>query len=77
MAEYKSDKKVYRLADLKNHTTVKSCWLAIHNDVYDVTKFLEEHPGGEEVLLEQSGGDFYGHFKAALPFQLFTSSCFL
>ncbi|KAL4692150.1 hypothetical protein H8959_015960, partial [Pygathrix nigripes] len=24
--------------------------------VYDLTKFLEEHPGGEEVLREQAGG---------------------
>lgn len=23
--------------------------------MYEVTKFLEEHPGGEEVLLEQAG----------------------
>ncbi|KAG8442259.1 hypothetical protein GDO86_011165, partial [Hymenochirus boettgeri] len=29
----------------------------IHNKVYDVSKFLEEHPGGEEVLREQAGGD--------------------
>lgn len=27
----------------------------IHGDVYDVTKYLDEHPGGEEVLLEVSG----------------------
>uniref|UniRef100_A0A7N5J8P1 Cytochrome b5 n=1 Tax=Ailuropoda melanoleuca TaxID=9646 RepID=A0A7N5J8P1_AILME len=25
--------------------------------VYDLTKFLEGHPGGEEVLREQAGGD--------------------
>lgn len=24
---------------------------------YDVTKFLEEHPGGEEVVLETAGTD--------------------
>lgn len=31
--------------------------------VYDVTKFLEEHPGGDEVLLEQAGGDATGSFN--------------
>lgn len=41
--------------ELSKHTTAKSLWIAIHNKVYDVTKFLEEHPGGEEVLLEQAG----------------------
>jgi len=31
--------------------------LVIHNGVYDITSFLNEHPGGEEVLLEQAGRD--------------------
>jgi cytochrome b involved in lipid metabolism len=39
--------------------------------VLDVTKFLEEHPGGEEVILEVAGKDAtkefndIGHSKAA------------
>jgi len=41
--------------ELNKHKNGKSCWLAIHDKVYDVTHFLEEHPGGEEVLLEQAG----------------------
>jgi len=49
--------KVYRMSDIKGHNSVKSTWVVIHNKVYDITKFLEEHPGGEEVLLEQGGQD--------------------
>ncbi|KAK0062690.1 cytochrome b5-like [Biomphalaria glabrata] len=52
-----ADKKVFRLSEVKSHNDAKSTYLIIHNKVYDVTKFLEEHPGGEEVLLEQAGGD--------------------
>jgi len=37
--------------------------LIIHNKVYDVTKFLEEHPGGEEVLIENSGKDATESFE--------------
>ncbi|XP_059178076.1 cytochrome b5-like [Physella acuta] len=51
------EKKVFRLSDVKTHNDAKSTYLIVHNKVYDVTKFLEEHPGGEEVLLEQAGGD--------------------
>ncbi|KAI8614262.1 cytochrome b5-like heme/steroid binding domain-containing protein [Chytriomyces sp. MP71] len=44
-------------ADVAEHNTRKSSWLVIEKNVYDVTKFLEEHPGGEEVMLENAGFD--------------------
>jgi len=50
-----NEKRVITLEELKEHNNPKSCWMAIHDKVYDITKFLDEHPGGEEVLLEQSG----------------------
>ncbi|XP_058807593.1 cytochrome b5-like [Phymastichus coffea] len=31
--------------------------IAVHDKVYDVTEFLNEHPGGEEVLLDHAGKD--------------------
>ncbi|VDH91652.1 cytochrome b5-like [Mytilus galloprovincialis] len=49
--------KVFREADVKNNTDKTKTLIIIHDNVYDVSKFLEEHPGGEEVLLEQSGRD--------------------
>lgn len=49
--------KVYSLEEIAKHNTKASNLLLIHGDVYDVTKFLEEHPGGEEVLLDQGGKD--------------------
>lgn len=39
------------------HNSSTSSWIIIGNKVYDVTKFLDEHPGGCEVLLEQAGQD--------------------
>eukprot|EP00914_Ancora_sagittata_P012837 GHVO01024782.1.p1 GENE.GHVO01024782.1~~GHVO01024782.1.p1 ORF type:complete len:129 (+),score=22.55 GHVO01024782.1:97-483(+) len=41
--------------ELSKHNTARDLWIAVHNKVYDITKFIEEHPGGEEVLLEQAG----------------------
>jgi len=52
-----SEPKKYALKEVESHNTKKSCWIVIHDNIYDVTKFLEEHPGGEEVLLEQGGKD--------------------
>lgn len=51
-----SKAKIITLEELKQHTSTASTWIAIHDNVYDVTKFLDEHPGGEEVLHEQAGG---------------------
>jgi len=48
-------KRIITKEELKQHKDDKSTWMAIHDQVYDVTKFLDEHPGGEEVLLEQAG----------------------
>ncbi|KAH9362181.1 hypothetical protein HPB48_002159 [Haemaphysalis longicornis] len=50
-----TEAKTYTLAEIEKHNEKNSAWLLIHNAVYDVTKFMEEHPGGEEVLLEQAG----------------------
>lgn len=32
----------YRLEEIEEHKTVKSTWIIINFNVYDVTKFLEE-----------------------------------
>lgn len=40
-------------ANGKDNRTV----LAIADKVYDLTDFLNEHPGGEEILLEHGGKD--------------------
>nr|KAF6358074.1 cytochrome b5 type A [Pipistrellus kuhlii] len=60
-----SDKavKYYTLEEIQKHNHSKSTWLILHHKVYDVTKFLEEHPGGEEVLREQAGGDATENFE--------------
>jgi len=55
--------KMYSLKEVEGHKDKKSCWIVISDNVYDVTKFLEEHPGGEEVLLEQAGKDATENFE--------------
>ncbi|CAH2068085.1 unnamed protein product, partial [Iphiclides podalirius] len=49
--------KLFTREELKCRNTRDDAILIIHNGVYDVTKFLDEHPGGEEVLLEKAGLD--------------------
>ncbi|CAK7318581.1 Cytochrome b5 type B [Vulpes lagopus] len=53
----------YRLEEVAKRNSLKEIWLVIHGRVYDVTDFLKEHPGGEEVLLEQAGADASESFE--------------
>lgn len=49
--------KVFSLMEVSLHTDMSSCWIVIRDKVYDVTNFLDEHPGGREIILEHAGMD--------------------
>uniref|UniRef100_A0A5B7BHU1 Cytochrome b5 heme-binding domain-containing protein n=1 Tax=Davidia involucrata TaxID=16924 RepID=A0A5B7BHU1_DAVIN len=57
------DGKVFTLAEVSEHNNAKDCWLVISGKVYNVTKFLEDHPGGDEVLLSATGKDATDDFE--------------
>lgn len=45
-----STKGGYTLADVKKHASSSSCWSAINGNVYDLTKWINRHPGGASVI---------------------------
>mmetsp|Transcript_115298 Transcript_115298/g.162105 ORF Transcript_115298/g.162105 Transcript_115298/m.162105 type:complete len:130 (+) Transcript_115298:55-444(+) len=54
--------KTITLKEIEKHNSSDDCWLAIDGSVYDITAFLDQHPGGEEVVLETAGTDASGAF---------------
>lgn len=52
-----SSENKYSLTEVEKHNTQESAWIVIHNEVYDVTTFLDDHPGGPEILLAACGKD--------------------
>ncbi|KAJ9151153.1 hypothetical protein NKR23_g3058 [Pleurostoma richardsiae] len=52
-----SETKEFTFQDVAEHNTKKDIYLVVHEKVYDITKFVDEHPGGEEVLLDVAGQD--------------------
>ncbi|KAK9910117.1 hypothetical protein M0R45_034092 [Rubus argutus] len=58
-----SDSKVYHFDEVAQHKYKKDCWIIVSGKVYDVTSFLEEHPGGDEVLLLAADRDATDDFN--------------
>ncbi|KAJ5089866.1 hypothetical protein N7532_008550 [Penicillium argentinense] len=52
-----SESKEFTLQEVAGHNTKKDLYMVIHDKVYDCTSFVDEHPGGEEVLLDVGGQD--------------------
>lgn len=52
----------YRKVQLANTVTDESAWVAIKGNVYDVTEFLDDHPGGRKILLKNIGSDATAKF---------------
>ena len=44
-----------------------SAWVIIKGDVYDVTEWLDEHPGGRKILLKNVGKDATDKFMNFHP----------
>ncbi|KAG0254436.1 hypothetical protein DFQ27_006839 [Actinomortierella ambigua] len=55
--------KTFTLTDLTDYSTRDKLYLAIHGKVYDCTSFIDEHPGGEEVLLDEAARDASESFE--------------
>ncbi|MBA0815996.1 hypothetical protein Gohar_000706 [Gossypium harknessii] len=41
--------KLYTMQEASQHNTKDDCWIVIDGKVYDVTSYLDEHPGGDDV----------------------------
>ncbi|OCF30695.1 L-lactate dehydrogenase (cytochrome) [Kwoniella heveanensis BCC8398] len=42
-------------------------WIVVHGKVYDVTDFLDEHPGGAEIILRYAGMDATEEYEPIHP----------
>ncbi|KAE8680413.1 Cytochrome b5 [Hibiscus syriacus] len=57
------DAKMHSFEEVAKHNKIKDCWLIISGKVYDVTPFMDDHPGGGEVLLSATGKDGTNDFE--------------
>jgi len=52
-----SEGKLISGDEVAKHNTRESCWIIVHGKVYDVTDFLDDHPGGSRIILKYAGKD--------------------
>ncbi|GAB5355431.1 hypothetical protein AAMO2058_000204900 [Amorphochlora amoebiformis] len=48
--------KVIKDADLAKHCSKDDLWCIIHGKVYDISQYVERHPGGIDILIDKAAG---------------------
>ncbi len=62
MSKAENNIPVYSLEQAKAHK--KDGWLIIDGEVYDLTPFLDDHPGGRDYIIDNAGTDVSYLFKS-------------
>ncbi|XP_071532695.1 cytochrome b5-like [Panulirus ornatus] len=56
---------VFSIREVAEHDSWHDCWIILYDKVFDVTKFLSEHPGGDDIIMEHAGQDATLAFRGA------------
>lgn len=54
----------YTLTQVSSHNSATSCWSAVNGQVYDLTSWVNAHPGGKAAILMICGKDGSPLFNA-------------
>jgi len=54
----------YAMADVQKHNSATTCWSAVNGTVYDLTSWVNAHPGGKAAILMICGKDGSALFNA-------------
>jgi cytochrome b involved in lipid metabolism len=55
--ENKETEKIYTMEEIAKHNSKESCWTVIRGEVYDLTNWINKHPGGADKILKICGKD--------------------
>jgi cytochrome b involved in lipid metabolism len=48
--------RYYTMKEIQNHNTEESAWIVAGEDIYNVTHYVRQHPGGKQSILKKTGG---------------------
>lgn len=55
--ESNNSEQIYTLSQVAENNNKSSCWTIIDGNVYDITNYVPNHPGGESEILKICGED--------------------
>lgn len=62
------------VAQVATHNKATDCWTIIKSDVYDLTSYIQQHPGGSGVLINLCGTDATQAFESQHASQMAPAS---
>jgi cytochrome b involved in lipid metabolism len=57
----------YSPEEVLQHSSASDCWVVLNEWVYDITQYLDFHPGGKSILLSVAGRDCTAQFNKYHP----------
>ncbi len=57
MLQIQGGPKMFPMEEVQKHNTAQDNWMVIRGVVYDITKFMKYHPGGDAILERYAGRD--------------------
>ncbi|CAA7404184.1 unnamed protein product [Spirodela intermedia] len=57
--------KLFSPQETAQHDTREDCWIIVDGKVYDVTEYLDDHPGGDDIIVSVAGKDATEEFEDA------------
>jgi cytochrome b involved in lipid metabolism len=43
-------------SEVAKHSTSEDCWIIVDSKIYDISGYIDDHPGGDSIL-KNAGGD--------------------